>query len=146
MKKTIFAAVAALCLMAGEAVFAQTESAPAPAAAPKERPTLEQIAQRKTDRMVEKLNLNEDQSKQLYELNLQEVKDMQAQHERMRAARKAQAEKMQKILTPEQFEQWKQMQGPKPGMRPGPQMKDGKGCACKEGRKCDKPRPAKGRK
>ena len=58
----------------------------------------------------------------------------------------AQAEKMQKILTPEQFEQWKQMQGPKPGMRPGPQMKDGKGCACKEGRKCDKPRPAKGRK
>lgn len=64
----------------------------------------------------------------------------------MRAARKAQAEKMQKILTPEQFEQWKQMQGPKPGMRPGPQMKDGKGCACKEGRKCDKPRPAKGRK
>lgn len=71
---------------------------------------------------------------------------MQAQHERMRAARKAQAEKMQKILTPEQFEQWKQMQGPKPGMRPGPQMKDGKGCACKEGRKCGKPRPAKGRK
>ena len=71
---------------------------------------------------------------------------MQAQHERMRAARKAQAEKMQKILTPEQFEQRKQMQGPKPGMGPGPQMKDGKGCACKEGRKCDKPRPAKGRK
>lgn len=88
------------------------------------------MAQRKTDRMVEKLNLNEDQSKQLYELNLQEVKDMQAQHERMRAARKAKAEKMQKILTPEQFEQWKQMQGPKPGMGHGPQMKDGKGCAC----------------
>ena len=61
-------------------------------------------------------------------------------------ARKAKAEKMQKILTPEQFEQWKQMQGPKPGMGHGPQMKDGKGCACKEGRKCDKPRPAKGRK
>ena len=59
---------------------------------------------------------------------------------------KAKAEKMQKILTPEQFEQWKQMQGPKPGMGHGPQMKDGKGCACKEGRKCDKPRPAKGRK
>ena len=82
----------------------------------------------------------------MYDIYRQEVKDMQAQHERMRAARKAQAEKMQKILTPEQFEQWKQMQGPKPGMRPGPQMKDGKGCACKEGRKCDKPRPAKGRK
>ena len=117
-----------LCLLAGTSAFAQDRRAPRT----KERPTAEQMAQRKTDRMVEKLNLNEDQSKQLYELNLQEVKDMQAQHERMRAARKAQAEKMQKILTPEQFEQWKQMQGPKPGMRPGPQMKDGKGCACKE--------------
>ena len=115
-----------LCLLAGTSAFAQDRRAPRT----KERPTAEQMAQRKTDRMVEK----------------QEVKDMQAQHERMRAARKAQAEKMQKILTPEQFEQWKQMQGPKPGMRPGPQMKDGKGCACKEGRKCDKPRPAKGRK
>ena len=131
-----------LCLLAGTSAFAQDRRAPRT----KERPTAEQMAQRKTDRMVEKLNLNEDQSKQLYELNLQEVKDMQAQHERMRAARKAQAEKMQKILTPEQFEQWKQMQGPKPGMRPGPQMKDGKGCACKEGRKCDKPRSAKDRK
>ena len=60
----------------------------------------------------------------MYDIYGQEVKDMQAQHERMRAARKAQAEKMQKILTPEQFEQWKQMQGPKPGMRPGPQMKE----------------------
>ena len=130
-----------LCLLAGTSAFAQDRRAPRT----KERPTAEQMAQRKTDRMVEKLNLNEDQSKQLYELNLQEVKDMQAQHERMRAARKAKAEKMQKILTPEQFEQWKQMQGPKPGMGHGPQMKDGKGCACKEGRKCDKPRPAKGR-
>ena len=131
-----------LCLLAGTSAFAQdrraprTKNAPRPNRWPSARPTA----------WSEKLNLNEDQSKQLYELNLQEVKDMQAQHERMRAARKAQAEKMQKILTPEQFEQWKQMQGPKPGMRPGPQMKDGKGCACKEGRKCDKPRPAKGRK
>ena len=115
-----------LCLLAGTSAFAQDRRAPRT----KERPTAEQMAQRKTDRMVEKLNLNEDQSKQLYELNLQEVKDMQAQHERMRAARKAKAEKMQKILTPEQFEQWKQMQGPKPGMGHGPQMKDGKGCAC----------------
>ena len=107
-----------LCLLAGTSAFAQDRRAPRT----KERPTAEQMAQRKTDRMVEKLNLNEDQSKQLYELNLQEVKDMQAQHERMRAARKAKAEKMQKILTPEQFEQWKQMQGPKPGMGHGPQM------------------------
>lgn len=132
-----------LCLLAGTSAFAQ-DSKRAPRT--KERPTAEQMAQRKTDRMVEKLNLNEDQSKQLYELNLQEVKDMQAQHEQMRAARKAQAEKMKKILTPEQFGQWQQMQGPKPGMRPGPQMKEGKGCDCKQGKKCDKPRPEKDKK
>lgn len=132
-----------LCLLAGTSAFAQ-DSKRGPKM--KERPTAEQMAQRKTDRMVEKLNLNEDQSKQLYELNLQEVKDMQAQHEQMRAARKAQAGKMQKILTPEQFEQWQQMQGPKPGMHRGPHMKDGKGCDCKEGKKCDKPRPGKDKK
>ena len=123
-----------LCLWAGTSAFAQDRRAPRT----KERPTAEHMAQRKTDRMVEKLNLNEDQSKQLYELNLQEVKDMQAQHERMRAARKAKAEKMQKILTPEQFEQWKQMQGPRHGMNRGPRMKDGRGdkAAVREGRKC----------
>ena len=89
MKKTIFAAVAALCLMAGEAVFAQTESAPAPAAAPKERPTLEQIAQRKTDRMAERLYLTDAQKKQVYEINLQQLKEMEAQREAMRKAREA---------------------------------------------------------
>ena len=54
-----------LCLLAGTSAFAQDRRAPRT----KERPTAEQMAQRKTDRMVEKLNLNEDQSKQLYELN-----------------------------------------------------------------------------
>ena len=48
---------------------------------------------------------------------------MQAQAEQMRAYRKAQAEKMKGILTPEQFEQWKQMQGPRHGMNRGPRMR-----------------------
>lgn len=56
----------------------------------------------------------------------------------MRAYRKTQAEKMKGILTPEQFEQWKQMQGPRHGMNRGPRMKDGRGdkAAVREGRKC----------
>ena len=115
MKKTIFAAVAALCLMAGEAVFAQTESAPAPAAAPKERPTLEQIAQRKTDRMAERLYLTDAQKKQVYEINLQQLKEMEAQREAMRKAREARAEQMKSILSTEQFVKWAQMQ-----QRPAP--------------------------
>lgn len=128
----------ALCLLAGTSAFAQ-DSKKAPM--PKERPTAEQMAQRKTERMTEKLNLSEKQSKQLYEVNLQDIKDMQAQAEQMRANRKAQAEKMKGILTPEQFEQWKQMQDRRPGMNHGPQMKDGRGhkAAMRDGRKCGKP-------
>ena len=103
MKKRIFAVAAALCLLAGTGAFAQ-DSKKAPMM--KERPTAEQMAQRRT--------------------------------ERMRAYRKAQAEKMKGILTPEQFEQWKQMQGPRHGMNRGPRMKDGRGdkAAVREGRKC----------
>ena len=41
MKKRIFAVAAALCLMAGTGAFAQEAK---PAAAPKERPTVEQMA------------------------------------------------------------------------------------------------------
>ena len=114
MKKRIFAVAAALCLLAGTGAFAQ-DSKKAPMM--KERPTAEQMAQRKTERMTEKLNLSEKQSKQLYEVNLQDIKEMQAQAEQMRAYRKTQAEKMKGILTPEQFEQWKQMQGPRPPAR-----------------------------
>ena len=142
MKKRIFAVAAALCLLAGTGAFAQ-DSKKAPMM--KERPTAEQMAQRKTERMTEKLNLSEKQSKQLYEVNLQDIKEMQAQAEQMRAYRKAQAEKMKGILTPEQFEQWKQMQGPRHGMNRGPRMKDGRGDkaavrVCAGDRKCDGPR------
>ena len=101
MKKRIFAVAAALCLLAGTGAFAQ-DSKKAPMM--KERPTAEQMAQRRTERMTEKLNLSEKQSKQLYEVNLQDIKEMQAQAEQMRAYRKAQAEKMKGILTPEQLE------------------------------------------
>lgn len=47
---------------------------------------------------------------------------MQAQAEQMRAY-KAQAEKMKRHPPPEQFEQWKQMQGPRHG-EPRSRMKD----------------------
>ena len=78
MKKRIFAVAAALCLLAGTGAFAQDSKK---AAMMKERPTAEQMAQRRTERMTEKLNLSEKQSKQLYEVNLQDIKEMQAQAE-----------------------------------------------------------------
>ena len=140
----------ALCLMAGTSAFAQRQNKPD---APKERPTAEQMAQRKTDRMAEQLKLNEAQTKQVYAINLAQVKEMIAQREKMEAARKAEAEKMKSILTTEQFMQWSQMQQQmrKPGQRGhGPQSMHKGG---KDGRKpgeckanCDKPCPAKDKK
>ena len=144
MKKKIFAAAMALCLMAGTSAFAQQQNKPE---APKERPTAEQMAQRKTDRMTEQLKLNEAQAKQVYAINLAQVREMIAQREKMEAARKAEAEKMKSILTTEQFVQWSQMQAPRPGQRGhGPQMmkkgdRRGGGKEC-----CDKPCPKKDKK
>ena len=109
MKKRIFAVAAALCLMAGTGAFAQEAK---PAAAPKERPTVEQMAQRMTERMQKELKLTDAQAKEVYNLNFQQIKEMQAMREKMREARKAEAEKMKSILTTEQFVQWSQMQAP----------------------------------
>ncbi len=141
MKKKIFVALTALCLMAGTSVFAQdAKKAPMP----KERPTAEQMAQRQTERMTQQLKLTDAQAKQVYEVNLDQIKQMQAQREQMRKARQAEAEKMKGILSTEQFVQWAQMQGPKPGEGRG--MHHGK--ECKKGDKdckkaCDGPCPVK---
>lgn len=142
MKKRIFAVAAALCLMAGTGAFAQEAK---PAAAPKERPTVEQMAQRMTERMQKELKLTDAQAKEVYNLNFQQIKEMQAMREKMQEARKAEAEKIKSILTTEQFVQWSQMQALRPGER-GPQMmhkgdRRGGGKEC-----CDKPCPKKDKK
>lgn len=108
MKKRIFAAMAAVGLVLGSCAFAQNGK---PQGERRQMPTAEQMAQRKTDRMKEKLNLTEAQTKQVYAYNLEQIKEMEAQRERMRAARQAEAEKMKSILTPEQYAEWQQMQG-----------------------------------
>ena len=71
MKKSIFAALMGLCLIAGTSTFAQT---PKEAPVPKTPPTAEQIAQRQTERMTQQLNLTDAQAKQVYELNLEQIK------------------------------------------------------------------------
>lgn len=125
MKKQIFAALTALCLMATTTLFAQD---PKPQAEPKTPPTPEQMAERQTERMTKQLNLTDAQAKQVYEVNLSQIKQMQAMREKMREARMAEADKMKTILSTEQFMQWSQMQGPRPG-QPGkaPHMKHKKG-------------------
>lgn len=137
MKKNIFAVAAALCLLIGTSASAQNQNGHQ-SRMMKERPTAEQMAQRKADRLKEKLTLTDAQTKQVYELNLQQIKAMQAQREQMRAARQAETNKMKSILTPEQFAKWQEMQGEhKP--YPAKMHKDGKGCkeagCCKHAQK-----------
>ena len=145
MKKKIFAAAMALCLMAGTSAFAQDKKT---AAAPRERPTTEQMAQRMTERMQKELKLTEAQAKEVYNVNFQQIKEMMAMREKMAEARKAEAEKMKSILTTEQFVQWSQMQAKRPGGQHGhgPQMMH-KGDRPKAGKECcNKPCPEKGKK
>lgn len=146
MKKKIFAALTALCLMAGTSVFAQTNKMQT---TPRERPTVEQMAQRMTERMTKELKLSEAQTKQVYDVNLQQVKEMMAMREKMQAAKKAEAEKMNSILSTEQFMQWSKMQGPKFGDRDHGKREmmrrgDRKDAGCKGS--CDKPCPHKDKK
>ena len=119
MKKSIFMVAATLGLMIGTSAWAQQPQRRDRKGA--NRPTAEQLAQQKTERMKAKLALTDEQAQEIYVYNLQQVQEMEARRaemaakrkaefERMQAARKAQADKMQRILTPEQFAKWQQMQ------------------------------------
>lgn len=145
MKKQIFAAAMALCLMAGTSAFAQkNEKAPQL----KQMPTVEQMARKKTERMTRELNLTDAQAKKIYQLNYNEIEKMQAMRQQMREARNAEAEQMKSVLTTEQFVQWAQMQdGPGRDGKHGihPMRKGNKDCK-KVIQKCDEPRPVKDKK
>lgn len=144
MKKQIFAFAMVLCLMTGTSAFAQkSEAAPQL----KQMPTVEQMAQKKTERMTRELKLTDVQAKKIYDINLNEIKTMQTVRSQMREARTAEAEQMKSILNTEQFVKWAQMQdGPgrddKHGIHP---MRKGKGN--KSNKVCskhsDKPCPMK---
>lgn len=124
MKKQIFAAVSAFCLMATTTLFAQEAK---PQDKPATPPTAEQMAENKTERMTQRLNLTDAQAKKVYEANLAQIKQMQALREQMNEARLAMADKMKSILSTEQFMQWSQMQGPRHGQPGnGPRMMQGK--------------------
>lgn len=139
MKKMIFAAFATLCLVAGTQVYAQEP----PKAALAERPTVEQMARRMTDRMTERLKLTDAQAEQVYAVNLERLQTLEAQREAMRTMCWEQAEKMKSVLTTEQFMEWSKMQGPRPHRdgRHAPGMR--RGAPDPDKKCCDKPCPLK---
>ena len=138
MKKTIFAAFAALCMAAGTSAFAQSQRMErGPEAG--ERPSVEQMAREMTDRMAERLKLTEKQSEQVYAATLEQLQTMEAHREAMRKARAGQGQKMKSRALVE----WPKRRAPHPGPRRGPQMmrKAPEGPACREGACCDRPCP-----
>lgn len=73
-----------------------------------QRPTAEQRADYKTERMTKQLSLTDAQAKEVHALNLASEKELDAQMEKMKAARAEKNAKMKAILTPEQYQQWKE--------------------------------------
>lgn len=149
MKQRIIAMAAACCLLACPGAFAQNKKW-RDGEMPRQRPTVEQTAQRQTERMTEELGLDEAQSKQVYAINLKRQQQMEAFRTEMRKNRQAEAEQMKSVLTADQFAKWSQMQGPMPGAHRGKMSKDGQGCkqqkgCCKKNadKPCDKSRRAR---
>jgi len=72
-----------------------------------ERPSPEKIAEKRTGYMKEKLGLNEEQYKKMYEINLSEARKRQAlaaeRREKMKGERGELKKKYAAVLTPEQL-------------------------------------------
>lgn len=128
MKKSMIAAMAA-CVMTVTGALAQGQAQQTKL--PRQRPTAEQIAQKRTEMMSKKLDLNETQVQKVYQVNLENVKLMEKHRAQMKAERQAEAEQMKGILTTDQFVKWSQMQA-----APGRAAHHGKGdkACCREGK------------
>lgn len=134
--KRIFAVAAALCLLAAPGAFAQNQKQNQNGRMPKERPTVEQMAQRQTERMTQELGLDEVQAKKVYAINLKQAQQMEAARAQMVKNRQAHAADMKSVLTDSQYDKWSQMQGPKPGAHRGKMGKDAKQGCCKQNKDC----------
>lgn len=82
--------------------------------------TPEKRAELMTNRLAEKLDLSEDQKKEVYNIQLENAtknqvemearrEEMQAKREEMQAKQKEQQSKIEAVLTPEQISTWKEL-------------------------------------
>ena len=121
--KKMMTALTALFLLTGTTAFAQNTKPEKPADAPQpvQRPTVEQLARSRTERMAERLQLTEEQSQKVYAATLEQLRSAEALREKARAAKLAEAETMKQVLTTEQFMRWSQMQCRRGVCNRGPQ-------------------------
>lgn len=105
MKKSLFTALAVVCMMIETGVSAQEATATKRQMPEGEKPSVEQVAKIRAERLGEKLSLSEQQVKEIYELNLEAVK----QRRELAETRQENAAKMKQILTAEQYATWEKM-------------------------------------
>lgn len=106
MRKSLFAALAAVCMMTVTGASAQQRNRPAGMNSDGGRPTTEEMARMRTERMAEMLSLDQAQSAAIYEQNLR----MAEVQQEMAGMRRAYAAKMKEVLTDAQYAKWQKMQ------------------------------------
>lgn len=161
MKKMVSVAFAALMMIFAVDVMAQPPRGGF--GGPQFSP--EQMAQRQTEQMVRELGLSPKQAEQVYRIQIERSKRMQEafrggrpepgfgredMHQKMMQEQRHVAEQYKRILSPQQYAKWEQMQQRGPGMRggqhgpqqmgPAPKPMHDKDC------KCDKKAPKKDKK
>ena len=104
--KRVKSLVLALALLIGVSAMAQE-----PQGRPqgqRQRMTPEQMAKSQTDRLVKSLELNADQQKKLYEYNLKNIKDQQAERQKMMGNREDMQKRMEEFrnMTDEQRQEY----------------------------------------
>lgn len=105
MKKSFLAILVAVCTLVVASASAQQRNRPAGWDSDGNRPTAEQIARMRTERMTEALSLDEAQAKAVYEQNLL----MAEQQQRMVELHRENVVRMKQILNAEQYAKWQNM-------------------------------------
>ena len=111
MRKGMFVAMAAMVMTIGTAAAQTVQNNEEEKS---ENLTAEQMAKFQTERMTKVFGLNEQQQKKLYDYDIKRFNKLQKKAETYRteieSARKNHDAQMQKILTPEQYQKWSEMQ------------------------------------
>ena len=111
MRKKMFVAMVATVMMMGMVAAQTTENNDGNKC---EKLSAEEMAKIQTERMAKVFGLDEQQQKKLYDYDIKRFAKLQkkAETERdaMESARKNHDAKMQKILTPDQYQKWCEMQ------------------------------------
>jgi Spy/CpxP family protein refolding chaperone len=119
MKKLITTIGLGMVITLSSVTFAQDKQGKQnrPTKEEKKNMSVEEKSKLKTDRMTKQLELSEDQSKQVYDINLKHEKEnkiLQAEakiiKEKRKASREEKRENLEKVLTPEQLDKAKEME------------------------------------